>query len=1545
MSSSDMVPSVSVLILGSAQSGKSTLIERIRNYADPDYVMDESLLGNRIFSKTAKTTPIFIKSSLAAYEAYQKNTGEIFDLKNLANQYEDEDDYRDFILSNPDDVTMRRVPQDPNTSFASTEFRFLDTPGLNGTQGKDSENAADIVNEIISTQSFNLIVFLISAKNPMTEEKRLALEYFAYVLRGLHSRIVFLYTHVDYAETHHSSTKHHLDISTRNKTLSTIFRRHDAESEFDENNIRDYPSLSIDLITRNRPIVQCLIQNTICEILTMATVPAVVLDTSALNIQRIRAVVYPGDYEQLNREKFESELRAVFTPPRCHAGKSTLVQHIKNYANPGYPIDISLLGNGNLSKTEVTRPFFVESNLPAYEAYRKDTGDVINLADLATRCEDEEGYREILFSREEDVGLRTKPQDDKTSSETVEFRFLDTPGLNDTNDRDSSHAVNIISEIISTRSFNLIVIIASYKNPLTQEHQLALEYYADVFKGLHTRIMFLHTHVDYADVHHTNVTHLLNMKMKNRSLSKIFRRHDNETVFDEENVKEYTSLTIDLVSKKRPVINCLIRNTIRKILKEATKPAVLLDTSSQNTNRIRAITHPSKFNDDERKKVKARFQAEAAKFEKRIEEEEDDVGGQDLEQINILLIGDVQSGKSSLVETFRLYANPDYVAKTEHITQGNSRFADEKVKITPFLADLHTVEIRKLRQSTGGYDVVDLDEEAKRLSEEDFEDLLNLGPKGAETIIIDSIGAKKYRFNIYEGPSLNESAENFEKNIFSVNKTLVESEQKFHQVLFTLAPGLITSAIRVTIRICIDIFPELRSLFSFIHTKVDYTKHHFGNKQFQNSMTERQELLQRDIQTSAAPYLIDCNLQSNRSVQRAKTYNVVHNILKTAISQTPVALMSPPMKKTPNMIAFDAELKWQARDAFQDTQKEITQNNKDLLELCGKIRQLHIDYKAKDQIVNSAKNKEDVATRDDMEVVFEDKYTAAAEPYPEIYPRTMTFKKQPRTVEKVHMVCENVEIEQALGGEGVNHWKIIYRRTSGAAASLVVKLYARKQDSAGNPVGENEDMTSIRRQRTAALETILKVEARSRTLTKLQREYNMMRFCIFRSELPKTVMEKYSVAYDAMKTPPYEAMKTPPYDKIKEIYMESESAFAPDPYQESWRTSEDKGEYSVLVFGKTQAGKSTFIEFIKNYANQQYTINESLLGSGCKSTTAEPIVHPVSSELPEYEVFDNNGTHIDINRLGDKYGDPDDYLDALNNRKAELRPKPWDPNTSQSPRRVKIDFLDTPGIEDTERKDTEHAPRIIDEMAKLRTLNLIVVIVNCEETPSKSHQLAFDYYSKVIQVLQGCHSNIVFVYTHVNYVQCHHSNASHQANMEMRHKAFSRLFRGMGHMQGQGSFIRDKIRDEKVELYPWYTVDLNKKHRPIPRCMLLNTLREILQLAVSSPPVPLDTIMGNLIRVYGISHPDELNQLQRRKIMTPVHAILEETPQGVDDRPASNAAQVGMDGTFSGADEDGYLSDHFRERVDESETDYEHYFCDETGVQKCLDDSEDENEE
>ncbi|KAF9371685.1 hypothetical protein CPB97_001780 [Podila verticillata] len=1550
----------SVVILGSTQAGKSTLIEHIRSYADPDYAIDESLLGTGIVSKTDNPTLILLNSSLPAYEVFRKDTGEIFDLKKLATQDGDEEDYRDILLSHPDEVDIRLAPQDPNEPSESIEFQFLDTPGLNGTQGRDSEHVTNIVKEVISTRSFNLIVFVISSQNPLTEEKQLALEYFAYVLRGLHSRIVFLHTHVDYSETHISNTTHHFDMKLKNNFLSKIFRRHSGEGIYDEENIETYPNFMIDLVTRKRPLVQCLIRNTIREILMMAaaSVPPAILDTSTWNIERIRAITYPIEFNEEQRKELQAKLReesqreldsrqsliqneprySVLVIGKTQSGKSALIEHIKNYADPNYTIDRSLLGHGNFSKTDTTRPISVKTNLPKYEVFCKEPEYVIDLHEISNEYEEE--YQNILSFRDFSAGMRLASQDPNTSPENVEFRFLDTPGLNNTSNgdsnishRDSNNAVNIISEIINTRSFNLIIIVVPFTGALTSEQVFSLEYFADVLRGLHSRIIFLHTYVDYCQIHPSNIEYQDKLLDRNRKLRRIFRRYDWDPMIGHSNTREYPSFTIDLVSRKRPIINGLIRNTIREILKLATRPPVVLDTSIQNIERIRAIAHPSKFSAEERIMFRSHFitEAEAERLERLFMEEqlrrpaEEDqlrrptaeervsVRDESLDQINILLIGDVQSGKTSLVETFKVYADPNYTPETVHATQSISRSADEDVMITSFRTDLHIVQIRKLKGSTDDYDVVDFDEQAKRLSKEDFQGLLRLGPEGVETVIIASSSVRKYQFNVYEGPSLNESAKNFERNIFNIYKSLVESKARFHQVLITLAPGPITSTVQTTIRICSDVFSGISSLFTFVHTKIDYSELHISNKRFQDSMRERQELLQLTIESKATSYLIDCNFQSDCPVQHAKTQNVVQNILKDATSQTPIVLKSPLMKKTPKMVRIDTSLKCQSRRNFQFSERDIFENNNYITDIRSQIRRSYAEYKDMDVTF----------CNDDLEVLFESDYLAQAEINPKMSWRTMAFGEQPRTIERVDLQNSNIEFKQVLGGEGFNHLRITYRRMSSDASFLCVGLFARRQNCHSNPVGETSDMASNRRKREKLESRLLDAEKIAHALNdEHQKEYHLPRYCILRETLPMAVMEELILArvYETDET---DDIDLTVYSKIMNIYMGSEGALGSDPYEGIENPGPANGDenvysvdsghpvdkYSVLIFGKTQAGKSTFIEFVKNYANQEYNINKGLIGNGFQSKTSKPAQFAIKSSLPSYEVLDRSNNLVDIDNLASKSNDAEDYLDALNNRKVTVQPVVEIPDAPPS-RHVKITFLDTPGIEDTNGKDIEHAPRIVHEMAKMRTFNLIIIFVNVEDHPSMSQQLAFDYYSKVIQILQGSHSNIVFVYTHVDYNKCHPSNVDFNNNILLRHKAFSRLFRGYEHKakQGGGFSHAETVADE-VDLYPWFTIDLDKKHRPIPRCMLLRKLREILQLAVESRPVPLDTIIGNLLRVYGINHPDELNKEQRSMIVDPMRMILEQRGECSDAPVAVSDGVKTERNNFKGAAEEDKTAD------------------------------------
>ncbi|KAG0328280.1 hypothetical protein BG000_000552, partial [Podila horticola] len=1288
---------------------------------------------------------------------------------------------------------------------------------------------------------------------------------------------------------------------------------------------------------------------------------------------------------------------------------------------------------------------------------------------------------------------------------------------------------------------------------------------------------------------------------------------------------------------------------------------------------------------------------------------------------------------TSLVETFRLYADPNYQAKTEHITQGNSRFADEKVKITAFLADLHTVQIRKLKANAGGYDVIDLEEEAKRLSEVDFEQLLYLGAKGAETVIIASDKAKKYRFNIYEGPGLSANAENLEKNILSINKTLVGSEQKFHQVLFTLAPGPITSATRTTIQICSDVFSNFVPFFSFVHTKIDYPKLLFGNKQFQDSMKERHELLRRHIHSSAASYMIDCNLQSNWPVQRANTHNIVRDILAAATVQTPVILVSSGQKIVDTTAISILVLGGQrsGKSSFVEHAKTLAETiDRAIVEILPSAE--HVSKISRTVFDSSAPEYEVVRLRNmtqfnvmHMDEIFGEDTTGSMEQHEMLRssednfftdvnfrgdfdpPPTLTKYAildtpsinnsaeddesiisalastrsfnliliavsylHPLTIElqqaleyysnvlrglhcniaflhthidyadhhphnedfyqnlklrnlllgrifqtqglspeegdsRSHMEPQDDEMEQHpsfiidLGPDegpivqGLNrntireilllaasnspleidtseknlsrilsiphprnltdeahkavkmaileederqkgvfitddrlgrrykardslfhHTRVIYSklvdvpektkysvlvlgRTQAGKSTLIehIKSYVDPNYSIdwsliGNDIvsktettlpfvvesdlptyevcykdsGDIMDLNDITTRykdeedyrdtldlrkgliirkkpgdmnmspalfefrfldtpgfndtkdqdfnhATKILDEMISSQHFNLILilvpnaTALTQEYQVAleyysdvlrglhsRIILLHTKVEYALLhhsnanfhrkleEKNASVFDILQRPFFkpcpiameegdlrlhhyssltidlvsnkrpviqclirktireilkEAMAPPvvldtsaenikrmrkvilPYKASKELREKAKLLrILDDPH---WRDSppvqtseplDSRQKVSVLLLGRTAAGMSTFIEFFKQYVDQEYSIDRNLVGNGYISTTPHPIRHVVRSFLPSYEILDINGTRIEIDNLAAEHEDIYDYMDALKNRKVTMQSVSPDPGTPP-PQDVEITFLDTPGIENTEGKDFEQAPRIMEEIIKMQSLNLIIIVVNSLDHPSTTQQLAFDYYSKIIQTLQGHQSNVVFLYTNAKYEENHPSKVKYLANMDLRHKAFSQLFRGG---LRNGAKMRSIYEyNDSVELYPCYTVDLSIYHRPIPRCLMLNSLRDILQLAATNTPAVFDTSRENLDRVWNIPYPEGLNKGQRNKILGLVKAVLDNNPSdgdgvsvvGSDDKAGGYGVEAG--GQLIDPEEDDYL--------------------------------------
>ncbi|KAG0205924.1 hypothetical protein BGX31_002866, partial [Mortierella sp. GBA43] len=62
---------------------------------------------------------------------------------------------------------------------------------------------------------------------------------------------------------------------------------------------------------------------------------------------------------------------------------------------------------------------------------------------------------------------------------------------------------------------------------------------------------------------------------------------------------------------------------------------------------------------------------------------------------------------------------------------------------------------------------------------------------------------------------------------------------------------------------------------------------------------------------------------------------------------------------------------------------------------------------------------------------------------------------------------------------------------------------------------------------------------------------------------------------------------------------------------------------NILLLGPTQSGKSTFLEYVRQYADPSHKIDETYIGYGNNSHTTEPRVGIIETTLPEYKLYED----------------------------------------------------------------------------------------------------------------------------------------------------------------------------------------------------------------------------------------------------------------------------------------------------------------------------------
>ncbi|KAG0359698.1 hypothetical protein BG005_000324 [Podila minutissima] len=242
-----------ILFLGETQSGKSTLIEHLRQYADASYNINKDNIGDGIFSLTKGATTTTIHTDLPSYFVTNK-AGEQVDHRDFLK--DDQGDYVDELNERKKYRLERGEP-----TFTTATFNLIDTPGLNDTAMFDETNIAIIFKALESIKTVNLAVITV-VNNSLTEELKDALEAYINLLPELKTNIVFVHTKIDYAKLHSQGGllfAHSLD--TKKRRFNTLLA----------DNITKAPHLLIDInFDSKRAIRDCITQNTLREIIAMA---------------------------------------------------------------------------------------------------------------------------------------------------------------------------------------------------------------------------------------------------------------------------------------------------------------------------------------------------------------------------------------------------------------------------------------------------------------------------------------------------------------------------------------------------------------------------------------------------------------------------------------------------------------------------------------------------------------------------------------------------------------------------------------------------------------------------------------------------------------------------------------------------------------------------------------------------------------------------------------------------------------------------------------------------------------------------------------------------------------------------------------------------------------------------------------------------------------------------------------------------------------------------------------------------------------------------
>ncbi|KAG0334538.1 hypothetical protein BG000_008245 [Podila horticola] len=415
---------------------------------------------------------------------------------------------------------------------------------------------------------------------------------------------------------------------------------------------------------------------------------------------------------------------------------------------------------------------------------------------------------------------------------------------------------------------------------------------------------------------------------------------------------------------------------------------------------------------------------------------------------NILFLGETQSGKSTLIEHLKKYADPNYVVKKENI--GDSIFSLTKDVLSfPIQTNTPAYFITSLKTK----DRVDYGRFIEEVDQEDYEDKLNDRKYKLEQ---ESSDALKVTFNLIDTPGLNDTSLFDEANIAIIFKALTSIES-VNLVAITVSNNPFTDGLMAALKAYVDLLPEFNGNIVFVHTKTDYAKlHPQDDTSFAESLKEKKRILAELVGRDSVPHiLIDNAIGTKQVVRDCITKNTLRNLLSMAKLNQPVPIRTMRMNKTEKMRNVDLILRDKYEASVKARLETLGAKDQKQQNLMGRINETKGLITKKEVHLKAAKEYLRVNDNDSLELLHEELYQQdfsilnmmeGAKPL--YYPgkkRALEPGFMHHILDHLDIRTQNIKVLQEAGGKGEAFWAVKFRRRKRQNGIYHVKIYITRR--------------------------------------------------------------------------------------------------------------------------------------------------------------------------------------------------------------------------------------------------------------------------------------------------------------------------------------------------------------------------------------------------------------------------------------------------------------------------------------------------------------------